>query len=308
MSLTVEIGYYDASSNVSTALRDKLNKLAVGIASLGGGSSTNEIIKSAICRGILQNEVDITFANSWGGNLYKGIMDGVSELSKTKIEAATFGASLNAFNSLFKFGTTALNMGGVSMAGAGAGTTKIYEGSSISSLNVVMKWYTPVDDSYKEAMYALMLLGFPSFRKAINENNSSDLVKDVLGEGKLANVANFIASPFTAVIDTLGTLLSFNPVPVVLKIMSNDGSDNYKTTFKLHPLVISSINFNFSRETHNGLPIVITANVAFEFYQVLGNNGYGGDSGDFILAGVPLMGNLDEISSNKGIPKPRGDQ
>jgi hypothetical protein len=61
-------------------------------------------------------------------------------------------------------------MGGMSIVGTGAGTTKIYEGSGISSFNISMKWYTPVDKTYKEALTALMILGFPSHRNAVKKS------------------------------------------------------------------------------------------------------------------------------------------
>ena len=304
MSLTVEIEHYNAdrAGDSTMALRTALNNIATSIGGVLGGDNTNNLIKGAVCRGILQNDIDITFANNWSGNLYKGIMDGIGELAKTKVEAATVGTSLNFVNSLVKFGNTAMNMGGMSMVGAGAGTTKLYEGSSISSFNVTMKWYTPVDDTYKEAMFALMLLGFPSFRKPVNTGTSAS-ISQVVGD---IPVIGKVLAPFTAVIDTLPTLLSYNPVPVTLRIKSNTGDDNYKTAFKLYPLVISTIHFNFSRETHNGIPIVITADVSFEFFEVLGNNGYGKD--DFILAGVPVLGNLDNVAAVKRTIIPSGKE
>jgi hypothetical protein len=213
-------------------------------------------------------------------------MDSFSSVTKTK----TIATSLDFVKGIYDATSTLTNMGGMSIVGTGAGTTKIYEGSGISSFNISMKWYTPVDKTYKEALVALMILGFPSYRNAVKKSEGVDWGNG--GDGALDKVKKFVGGAFDTIIevkDTLTTLLSFNPPAVKLAIYSGTTK-----IFNIYPLVITSINFHFSRETHNGIPVVIGADLTFELYQVLGNNGYANN--DFLLAGVPIMGDLTKIS------------
>lgn len=285
MSLIVEMKPSDMHTEVG-GLSTVLSSLATSVMGLAGGSNTKQIINGTSCKGILQNDISISFTNNWKSTAYQGITSGITSLSKQKLP---MGASLNAIKTLYDFATTGLNMGGVSMVGAGAATTRIYEGSAISGFNVMLKWYTPYDNTYVDSLKALMILGFPSFRNAVNKGNTgTSTISSALA--KIPLVGPTISSTYNTISNTLSTLLSYNPPPVTLTITSNG-----TTVFKLYPLIITNISFNFSRETFKGIPIVISATVSYEFYQVYGNNGY--PNNDFKLAGVPLLGKLEPTTS-----------
>jgi hypothetical protein len=193
--------------------------------------------------------------------------------------------ALTAVKATYDVSSTLLNMGGMSVVGTGAASTRTYNGSAISGLSVSMKWYTPMDDTYKMAIPAILILGFPSQRKADSNSasgsgsSSSSWIDSVPGISSLKSV-------ITDITDTFSTLLSYNPPPVTLNITNSSGTD----IFNLYPLVITSISFNTSRETCNGIPVVIGITVGFEFYQIKGNNGYAKD--DFKIAGISALGNL----------------
>lgn len=288
--MTVEISVTTEKDTLGVA--PGLKKMITAASSLVSGNSTYDIINSTVCRAILQNDINIAFTNNWGANVYKGLMDSFTTATKTKtntpLDVALAG--LNVAKSAYSATSTLTNMGGMSMVGTGAGTTKIYGGSGISSFNISMKWYTPVDKTYKEALTALMILGFPSYRNAVKKSKGVDWGKG--GDGALNKIKKILGGAFDTIIgvkNTLTTLLSFNPPAVKLAIYSGTTK-----IFNIYPLVITSINFHFSRETHNGIPVVIGADLTFELYQVLGNNGYANN--DFLLAGVPIMGDLTKIS------------
>lgn len=286
--MSVEIAV--SQPNEIAGIAPGLKKIITAAASIVSSDNAESIINSTVCRGILQNDINIAFTNNWSTNVYKGLMDSFSTISKTKVLAT----SLDAVKGVYDAASTLTNMGGMSVVGTGAGTTKIYGGSGISSFNLSMKWYTPVDKSYSTALQSLMILGFPSFRNPYK--NSSDNSNSNTGDGLLNKLSKFgggIVDTVLEIKDTLATLLSFNPPAVKVTIYSYDGTNN-NILFNIYPLVITGINFHFSRETHNGIPVVIGADITFEFYQVMGNNGYAND--DFKLAGVPIMGNLPRLS------------
>lgn len=276
MSLVVELSVIRNQdiAGVSAGLATVAKKLAA----ITGGAGSEELINSTICRGILQNDINIGFSNAWDSTVYQGLMKGLESTSKTTI----FGTSLNAIKGIYDFGQTAMNMGGVSMIGTGASSTRVYGGSSMSGFNVEMKWYTPMDKSYQTSIPALMVLAFPTQRTSPppkgQEGGIHKALEKVPGVGGLIN----------SVLDTLPTLISYNPPIVRLNVLS--GSDK---VFAIHPLVITNLTFNFSRETCDGVPVVITANISFEFYQIYGNNGYANDP--FKLAGVDVLGNINKI-------------
>lgn len=295
--MSVEIAV--SQPNEIAGIAPGLKKIITAAASIVSSDNAESIINSTVCRGILQNDINIAFTNNWNTNAYKGLMDSFNTTSKglinslsaiptpaTKVLAAGLGAVKGTYDAV----STLTNMGGMSVVGTGAGTTKIYGGSGISSFNLSMKWYTPVDKSYSTALQSLMILGFPSLRKPYkNSSNNSNLNT---GDGLLKKLSKFgggMVNTLLGIKDSLATLLSFNPPAVKVTIYSGTNK-----VFNIYPLVITSINFHFSRETHNGIPVVIGADITFEFYQVMGNNGYAND--DFKLAGVPIMGNLPRLS------------
>jgi len=289
MSLIVNISSIDLSdSNNSTTkgITNTLNKLTSSVGNIFGGKTTKEIIKGTRCSGILQNDIALTFTNNWTGTAYQGLYQGLESLSNQKLP---FGVSLNAVKATYDFSNTMLNMGGMSIVGTGAASTRTYNGSAISGLSVSMKWYTPLDDTYKVAIPAILILGFPSQRKAASSSasgtgsNGSSWVDSIPGISTLKSV-------ITDISDTFSTLLSYNPPPVTLNIANSSGD----AIFNLYPLVITSIAFNTSRETCNGIPVVIGITVGFEFYQIRGNNGYEKD--DFKIAGVSALGNLQNAT------------
>lgn len=284
MSLVVELSVI--RNQDITGVSAGLAKVAKKLAAITGGAGSEELINSTICRGILQNDINIGFSNAWDSTVYQGLMKGVENVSKTNINIKApglgAGVSLNFVKGLYDFGQTAMNMGGVSMIGTGASSTRVYGGSSMSGFNVEMKWYTPMDKSYQTSIPALMVLAFPTQRTSPppkgQEGGIHKALEKVPGVGGLIN----------SVLGTLPTLISYNPPIVRLNVLS--GSDK---VFAIHPLVITNLTFNFSRETCDGVPVVITANISFEFYQIYGNNGYANDP--FKLAGVDVLGNINKI-------------
>lgn len=276
MSLVVELSVIKNQDllGVNAGIAIVVKKLA----SIIGGSNSEELINSTICRGILQNDINIGFSNAWNSTSYQGLMKGISNVSKTK----TMITSLDFVKGIYDFGQTAMNMGGVSMIGTGASSTRMYGGSSMSGFNVEMKWYTPMDKSYKTSLPALMVLAFPTQRSAPPPKGQEGVVHKALE--KVPGVGGIINS----VVDTLPTLISFNPPIIRLNVLSGN-----EKIFAIHPLVITNLTFNFSRETCDGVPVVITANISFEFYQIYGNNGYANDP--FKLAGVDVLGNINKI-------------
>lgn len=297
MSLIVEISTYNGIVGPNLALR----KMADSLNALLGGGNTKDVIENTVCRGILQNDINIGFNNLWGQTAYQGIYGGLEALSNTKVEAATFGASLNVVKAGFDFANTALNMGGVSLVGAGAASTRLYQGSSMTGFTTTMKWYTPKDDSYIDSLKALLILGFPSLRK--EQTNSTGSLNNL---GKKEDGSNNIFGSFseripvvgqlpeliTGIYDSLSSFASYNPPTLMVKVVDNLGNP----IFQLHPLVISNITITSSRETYYSkklkkrIPVVISASVSYEFYQVMGNNGYTKD--EFIIAGVPVLGKM----------------
>ncbi|MCK9428483.1 MAG: hypothetical protein M0R17_00550 [Candidatus Omnitrophica bacterium] len=287
MSLIVNISSIDLSdTNKVTGITKSLNKLSSSVGNIFGGKSTKEIIKGTRCSGILQNDIALSFTNNWTGTAYQGLYQGLEALSKQTV----FGVSLNAVKATYDVSNTMLNMGGMSIVGTGAASTRMYNGSSISGLSVSMKWYTPMDDTYKIAIPAILILGFPSQRKAEPTSASGTGSSNSGWIDKIPGVSD-LKSVFTDITDTLSTLLSYNPPPVTLNISNSAGTD----IFNLYPLVITNISFNTSRETCNGIPVVIGITVGFEFYQIKGNNGYA--NGDFKIAGVSALGDLQKLAN-----------
>ena len=292
MSLIIQIAPHRVNG-----IEDALRKLANSVNSIFGGNNTQQTIANTVCRGILQNDININFSNNWGQTVYQGIYGALETASHTQIAAATFGASLQVFKAGFDVAQTGLNMGGVSLVGAGAASTKLYQGSTMSGFSTTMKWYTPKDKTYEDSLKALMILGFPSLRKPQSQAGES---LDAMGQnsdrqdnmfGSFMNnvpIVGQIPSLVADVYDSLSSLASYNPPILMVTIVDNLGN----VIFQLLPLVISNISINCSRETYfdgkQRIPVVISATVSYEFYQVYGNNGY--TDQPFVIGGVSLLG------------------
>ena len=292
MSLIIQIKPHSV-----IGITDSLQKLANSVSGIFGGNNTKQTITNTICRGILQNDININFSNSYGQTAYQGIYGALETASQTKVEAATFGASLQVVKAGADLANTALNMGGVSLVGAGAASTRLYQGSTMSGFSTTMKWYTPKDKTYVDSLKALMILGFPSLRKpqtqasqALSElGKNTDRQDNLFGSfmNKIPLVGQ-VPTMITDVYDSLSSLASYNPPVLMVTIVDNLGN----TIFQLLPLVISNITINCSRETYfdgkQRIPVVISATVSYEFYQIYGNNGYTSDA--FVIGGVSLLG------------------
>lgn len=292
MSLIIQIAPHRVNG-----IEDALKKLANSVNSIFGGNNTQQIIANTVCRGILQNDININFSNNWGQTVYQGIYGALETASQTKVEAATFGASLQVVKAGFDVAQTGLNMGGVSLVGAGAASTRLYQGSTMSGFSTTMKWYTPKDKTYEDSLKALMILGFPSLRKPQTQagkaldamGQNSDRQDNMFGSfmNKVPIVGQ-LPSLVADVYDSLSSLASYNPPVLMVTIVDNLGN----TVFQLLPLVISNISINCSRETYfdgkKRIPVVISATVSYEFYQIYGNNGY--TDQPFVIGGVSLLG------------------
>lgn len=300
MSLIVEISAYEKVIGINNSLKN----LANSVNSIFGGANTKQVIENTVCRGILQNDININFTNSWGQTAYQGLYSGLESISKTNVGGSAIGTgaqfSLDFMKGAVDIGSTVMNMGGVSLVGAGAASTRLYQGSSMSGFTTTMKWYTPKDDSYKDSLKALLILGFPSLRKEQSNNSSKlhalgkneDGTSNAFGLFEKIPILGQIPNIITDLADSFSSLASYNPPTLMVRVV--DPRNN--KLFQLHPLVISNISFNSSRETFTNslgqrIPIVISASVSFEFYQIRGNNGYVED--EFILAGVPVLGALN---------------
>jgi hypothetical protein len=292
MSLIIQIKPHSV-----IGINDSLQKLANSVNGIFGGNNTKQTISNTVCRGILQNDININFSNSYGATAYQGIYGALETASHTQIEAATFGASLQVVKAAADVANTTLNMGGVSLVGAGAASTRLYQGSTMSGFNTTMKWYTPKDKTYVDSLKALMILGFPSLRKpqtqaskVLNDSGKNTDRQDNLFGSFMNKVplVGQIPSIITDVYDSLSSLASYNPPVLMVTIVDNLGN----IIFQLLPLVISNITINCSRETYfdgkQRIPVVISATVSYEFYQIYGNNGYTDDA--FIIGGVSLLG------------------
>jgi len=299
MSLIVEITPHHV-----TGIQNSLQKLANSVNNVFGGNNTKQTITNTACRGILQNDINITFTNSYSQTAYQGIYGALETASKTQVLGATFGASLQLIKATADVSQTALNMGGVSLIGAGAASTRLYQGSTMSGFTTTMKWYTPKDDSYINSLKALMILGFPSLRNP--KTNTSGILEDLSKDsdrkdnlfGSFINKVPLVGqlpTLVTDIYDSLSTLASYNPPVIKVTIKDNNG----KVIFNLLPLVISNITLNCSRETFllgkganaRRIPVVISATVSYEFYQIYGNNGYAED--ELVIGGVSLLGPMD---------------
>ena len=283
MSLIVEISNVDNDVVGIDGVTKSLRSITSAIGNLFTSGNTQNVIKNTVCKGILQNDLDIGFTNTWNSNAYQGIMSGV-EKTAASANTGTWGNWGKLAVGIIDFTQTAMNMGGMSLVGAGPASTKVYGGSDINGFKVSMKWYTPNDESYKDSIKAILVLGFPSYRNPQNNapNNSSSVFSKIPG--------------VSAIADTLGSLASYNPPPVRVSVRNS----NNKLVFNLHPLVITNISFHTSRETCNGIPIVLGVDVDFVFYQIKGNNGYvGTEEQQFIIAGVSV---LDEVTTTNKQP------
>lgn len=281
MSLVVEItkvDSYEDLSGLTSILRTLTEKISTSI-----GFADFSAFNSVACRGILQNNLDISFTNKWDSTVYQGVMSGIDKL--TQVADGAYGKLGKVVTAAIDFSQTALNMGGMSMIGAGAASTKMYGGSNISGLTVSLKWYTPQatkssngELEYSESIKALMSLGFPTQRSGTDSKVATD--------GKVQDDTNKISK-------TLETLFSINPPPVRLTIYNGN-----VVVYNLYPLIITNIQLTSSRETYNGKPIVVGANVSFDFYQIKGNGGYNSssDKDKFKFAGIDLLDNIKPTS------------
>lgn len=302
MSLIIQIKPHEV-----TGITNSLQKLANSVSGIFGGNNTKQTITNTVCRGILQNDINISFSNSYGQTAYQGIYGALETFSKTQVEAATFGASLQVIKAGADLASTSMNMGGVSLIGAGAASTRLYQGSTMSGFTTSMKWYTPKDDSYIASLQALMILGFPSLRSPQTHASTAleGLGKDTNGNDNLFGsfmnkvpLVGQIPTMVTDIYDSLSSLASYNPPVLMVTITDNNGN----IIFQLMPLVISNITINCSRETYYSkklnkrIPVVISANVSYDFYQIRGNNSYAtnpNDSDAFVIGGVPLLGAMN---------------
>lgn len=239
--------------------------------------------------GIVQNEMTLTAVNDWKTSLYSGISDA---LERVQIGGGLAPASVKG-SSLLKFANTVAAATGYNIAGTGPASKKIYQGSNLSGFSITLKWYTPKSKKWKKQITNLTSLAWPVYMGREKDNKPIDF-SNAPAEGFMERVKGVLDGLGNIVGGAIDNLIARNPEKVMLTITHN-GEEIYKLT----PLVITSFTLQGSRETSGGYPIIMTATINFDYYQI---NASGSTATKQTFGGAPIFATPQIISQRSSAP------
>lgn len=262
---------------------------------LGGivNVESEHVNDSIVVRGIVQNEMNLTAVNNWSNSLYSGISDALEGFSGSA-SAGFMGSGASGSikgSSILKLANTVAGATGYNIAGTGPASKKIYQGSTLSGFSITLKWYTPRSgENWKKQITNLTSLAWPVYmgrnkdNKAIepNDNNPDKSFTD-----RITGVVDGLGDILGGALDNL---IARNPEKVMLTITHGNN-----IIYNLTPLVITSFNLQGSRETSGGYPIIMTATINFEYYQI---NASGSTGAKQVFGGAPIF-NTPLITSQR---------
>lgn len=240
--------------------------------------------------GIVQNEMSLTAVNNWNSSLYSGISDA---LEGVQIGGGLLPGSVKG-SSILKLVNTVASATGYNIAGTGPASKKIYQGSNLSGFSVTLKWYTPRSDNWKDHIKNLTLLAWPVYMGREKDTPPVDMPNNndpSFGE-RVKGVVDGLLDIAGGAIDNL---IARNPEKVMLTIKHGDN-----IIYNLTPLVITSFNLQGSRETSNGYPIIMTATINFDYYQI---NASGSTANKQVFGGAPIFDTPQITSQRTSTPK-----
>jgi len=229
-----------------------------------------------VVSGIVQNEMSLTAVNNWNTSLYNGIsevLEGVSGSASAGFMGTGTSGSIKG-SSILKLANTVASATGYNIAGTGPASKKIYQGSNLSGFSV----------NWKQQITNITSLAWPVYMgrdKDIKPIQTNDNNPDKSFKDRIIGVADGLGDILGGALDTL---IARNPEKVMLTIYyeKEDGRILYQMT----PLVITSFNLQGSRETYSGVPVIVTATINFDYYQI---NASGATSDPQMFAGAPIF-------------------
>lgn len=252
---------------------------------LGGviNIESENVNDNIVVSGIVQNEMNLSAINNWSTSLYSGIseaLEGVSiggELTQSKVKGS----------SILKLINTVAGATGYNISGTGPASKKIYQGSNLSGFSVTLKWYTPRAKNWENQITNLTSLAWPVYMG--REKTKDPPIKD---NNPDKSFGERVKGTVEGLVDIAGgaidNLIARNPEKVMLTICyEGKGSKKGKTMYKMTPLVINSFSLQGSRETTaDGVPVIVTATINFEYYQI---NASGSTGDEQLFAGAPIF-------------------
>lgn len=257
---------------------------------LGGivNVESEHVNDNIIVSGIVQNEMTLTAVNNWNSSLYSGISDALEgvtvggELTQSKIKGS----------SILKLINTVAGATGYNISGTGPASKKIYHGSNLSGFQVTLKWYTPRSVNWKNQITNITSLAWPVYMGS--EKNAQSLVTNDNNPDK--TFSDRVKGVLDGITDIAGgainNLIARNPEKVMLSVYY--GGDESKPMYKMTPLIITSFTLQGSRETYNGVPVIVTATINFDYYQI---NASGSTALPQLFAGADIFA-TPKIKSN----------
>lgn len=294
MSMTAVIKKLgDADLGGSNASFDQgLQKIKDSI--LGGWANieSEHVNDNIVVRGIVQNEMTLTAVNNWNTSLYSGISEA---LEGVNVGGGLIPGSVKG-SSILKLANTVASATGYNISGTGPASKKIYQGSNLSGFGVTFKWYTPKSTHWKEQISNLASLAWPVYM-----GKAPDVSPLVNNNTPNSTFTDRVKGVVEGVIDIAGgainNLIARNPEKVMLTIFY--GNDDGPIMYQMTPLVITSFTLQGSRETYQGVPVIVTATVNFDYYQI---NASGSTAIKQYFGGAPIFATPQIKSELKPIP------
>lgn len=151
------------------------------------GSDQGNPFGDLYLEGIVQGEIKLQATNDWKTTTYYGITDALGGIRGSAENAMVGGFSVNG-SSVLKFANTVMNVFGYTLGGTGPASKRMYGGSNLNGLNVQFKWYTPYMSGWKEALYALCYLAWPTSAFNSDDNANAAARQQVQSDAQKAAV------------------------------------------------------------------------------------------------------------------------
>lgn len=243
-------------------------------------------LHNANFEGVLQNDISFGFSNNFQGNLLSTI-DQVTQ----SIGGNVAGGAVTALWGMAKAGST---LAGYTLGTTGVASTKTYNGSSISSFTLDVKWlrgYSNKADLPNVPDFNLMSLlrmaypvGIPDFNVEPPPLDDLKAIKDMEFGWDGGDYTDAVGIMVHASTYSLIQSVARPPVPVDIKIKNSSG----KVIYQFTNFVISNLTLFGSRETYGGYSLVTGANISFEIYQTPAVGSLSAES-TIIFNGVDLL-------------------
>jgi hypothetical protein len=215
--------------------------------------------------GILQNDITFGYNNSWSSTAMNSVEDTAASVGGNVV-----GAILTAVLGMTKAVAT---MAGYSLGTVGAASNKTYNGTNIDSFTLEVKWITklnnndsrPVSETY---LKNLVTMSFPegianSWEKPDPITKADFEALKGVGMTNIQPLVSLIVKAEDNVMYLMKKSIARPPTLVNVEIINSAGVPIYK----FNNYVISSLKLFGSRETYNGVSLVMGATISFEIFQ-----------------------------------------